>query len=75
MALIRTVHDRLQAGGRRCAIILIEHHMNVVMDLCAQSRIYVLNLGEILAVGPPRAIQTDPQVVAAYLGRRRQSRD
>ena len=56
------------------AIIMIEHHMNVVMDLCAGSRIYVLNLGSILAVGSPAEIQSNPDVIKAYLGERRNVR-
>lgn len=50
------------------SMILIEHHMNVVMELCRDSTIYVLNLGEILAHGTPDAIQNNEQVIAAYLG-------
>lgn len=55
-------------------ILLIEHHMNVVMELCAQYRIYVLNLGSILAVGSPEEIQANPEVVRAYLGERKGAR-
>lgn len=64
--LVRRIHDRFGM-----AIILIEHHMNVVMDLCANSRLYVLNLGKILAMGTPTEIQNNPDVIAAYLGTRR----
>ncbi|WP_455600122.1 ABC transporter ATP-binding protein C-terminal domain-containing protein [Cloacibacillus sp.] len=39
------------------------------MKLC--SRIYVLNLGQVLAEGTPKQIQTDPRVIKAYLGERR----
>jgi len=53
------------------SIVLIEHHMNVVMDLCP--RIYVLNLGEVLAEGDPREIQRNPAVIRAYLGERRRT--
>jgi branched-chain amino acid transport system permease protein len=49
-----------------CAILLIEHDMNVVMDLC--SRVQVLDDGETVAVGSPEEIQADPAVVEAYLG-------
>lgn len=64
--LIRGIHQQYHY-----TIILIEHHMNVVMELCAQYRIYVLNLGKILSVGSPLEIQNDPQVIRAYLGERR----
>lgn len=66
VSLVRRIHENFQV-----AIILIEHHMNVVMDLCANSRLYVLNLGQILAVGSPAEIQDNPDVIAAYLGQRR----
>ena len=55
------------------SVILIEHHIKVVMELCRTHRIYVLNLGEILASGTPREIQTDPKVITAYLGEKRES--
>jgi len=64
--LIRQVH---QAQGY--TIIMIEHHMAVVMDLCRQSRIYVMQLGANLATGGPEQIQNDPQVIKAYLGERK----
>jgi branched-chain amino acid transport system ATP-binding protein len=51
-------------------IILIEHHMDVVMRLCPY--IYVLNFGKVIADGTPSEIQTNPEVITAYLGRRRE---
>ncbi|HEX7557477.1 MAG TPA: ABC transporter ATP-binding protein, partial [Leptolinea sp.] len=65
--MIRNIHEL-----KKYSIILIEHHMNVVMNLCRDSRILVLNLGETLAVGSPTEIQNNPQVVAAYLGEKRE---
>ncbi len=64
--LIRRIHQE-----KKYTMIMIEHHMKVVMDLCAGSRIYVLNLGSFLAVGGPEEIQTNPAVVRAYLGERK----
>ncbi|MFM8321065.1 MAG: ABC transporter ATP-binding protein [Chloroflexota bacterium] len=61
--LIRRIHKEMN-----CTTIMIEHHMNVVMDLCAGSRIYVLNLGSLMAVGSPSEIQSNPDVINAYLG-------
>ena len=50
-------------------VVLIEHHIDFVMKLC--SRIYVLNLGHLLAEGGPEEIQNNPDVIKAYLGQRR----
>lgn len=49
-----------------CAILLIEHDMNVVMDLCSQ--VQVLDDGETVAIGTPEEVQAHPAVVEAYLG-------
>jgi len=51
------------------SIMLIEHHMDVVMQLCG--RVYVLNLGSVLKCGTPDEVQSDPTVIKAYLGERR----
>ena len=59
--LIRTIHGRYQL-----ATLLIEHHMDVVMELC--NKIVVLNFGQKLAEGTGAEIQSNPDVLRAYLG-------
>ena len=52
------------------AIMLIEHDMNLVMGIC--EGICVLNFGQIIAKGTPDAIKNDPEVIAAYLGTKKE---
>jgi branched-chain amino acid transport system ATP-binding protein len=60
--LIRRIRDQSDL-----TIIIVEHNMPVVMQLC--ERIQVLNYGEIIAEGPPDQIRANPQVIEAYLGK------
>jgi branched-chain amino acid transport system ATP-binding protein len=48
------------------SILLIEHNVPLVLDLCDQ--IYVLNAGQVLAAGTPTNIGDNPEVLEAYLG-------
>ena len=50
----------------QCSVILVEHHMDVVMNVC--DRLYVLNFGQVIASGEVETVRRDPSVVAAYLG-------
>lgn len=54
-------------SGTGTTIILVEHDMKVVMDLC--DRIVVLNFGQKIAEGLPEEIKENDAVVEAYLGK------
>jgi branched-chain amino acid transport system ATP-binding protein len=62
MQTIRRIHNELDL-----TIFLIEHRMKFVMELC--DIIQTLVFGEVIAEGTPEAIQNNPEVIDAYLGK------
>lgn len=61
MAMIRKVRDHF-----KISVLLIEHDMKLVMGIC--ERITVLNFGQLLAQGLPSEIQSNKEVIKAYIG-------
>ena len=60
-AFIRRIRDDF-----KLTVFMIEHHMNLVMDI--SDRIYVIDFGKQIAEGTPAEIQNDRRVIDAYLG-------
>jgi branched-chain amino acid transport system ATP-binding protein len=61
ISLVRWIH-----GHFRVTIWMIEHHMDVMMELC--QRIKVIDFGETIAEGTSDEIRSHPAVISAYLG-------
>ena len=63
---ILSVLDRLRAEGM--TILIIEHTMHAMLRIA--DRFLVIDHGQVLAEGPPRAVLDNPAVIEAYLGRK-----
>ena len=66
MENIRRIRDTFQI-----AVMLIEHDMNLVMNIC--EGICVLDHGSVIAKGSPEEIKSNPAVIEAYLGRKKEA--
>jgi branched-chain amino acid transport system ATP-binding protein len=61
-----TAADTIRNLPRDISMLLIEHDMDVVFDLC--DTMTVMHLGEVLASGDPASVRANPQVQEIYLG-------
>ena len=68
MENIRRIRDNF-----KIAVMLIEHDMNLVMNIC--EGICVLDHGKVIAKGTPDEIKANPTVIEAYLGKKKEAKE
>ena len=64
--LLRRIRDEAE-----CSILLIEHDMQLLLSV--SDHVYAMDLGRVIAEGPPQEVVSDDQVLESYLGRTRRS--
>ena len=65
-ALAQLIRSLPTAAESPCSVLLVEHHVDLVMDLC--HHVIVLDFGRQVASGTPAQVQADAAVATAYLG-------
>jgi branched-chain amino acid transport system ATP-binding protein len=63
---MRDLGERIRGMRGEMAVLLVEHHMDLVMSVC--DRVVVLDFGRRIAEGTPAEVRSDERVLDAYLG-------